>query len=220
MISLKAFLPTLSSIVGMSPAALYERQRALVRLDLLPTPQTRGRNSGGALATPDAVAMMVIAVLATDNLSEMDDRVAILADQEPFDRYGKKATSCPITREKTLRNALAAVLADETKAERISIELARKSKTVRLVDELGVWPSQFGRLTKVKGVELTAVFSDLLSLSRELEAVSKCKVTSENAPQADGQSSSNSATRPPAKESASGTASKARKGRRKSSAHA
>ena len=32
MISLKAFLPTLADFTGLSVTALYERQRALVRL--------------------------------------------------------------------------------------------------------------------------------------------------------------------------------------------
>ena len=170
------------------------------------------------MATPDAVAMMLIAVMATDNLSEMDSRIAILADQEARARHGNEIAHCRITKEKTLRRALAAVLADPVKADRVHVEVARKAKTARLVDELLVYPVQFGRPTKVKGVELTAVFSDLLSLSRELERVSKCKVTSENVPPEDGQSSSNSATQPRAKGSASGTASRGRKGRRKSSA--
>jgi hypothetical protein len=174
MISLKAFLPTLSRFVELSPAALYERQRALVRLELLPTPQARGRNSGGAMATPDAVAMMLIAVLATDNLSDMDSRIGTLADQEAIDRRTGKATQCRITKGKTLREALATVLADSTKAGYLNLELARKAKTARLVDTAEAFrPTQFGRQTKIRGVELTAVFSDLLSLSRELEKVNK-----------------------------------------------
>ena len=176
MISLKAFLPTLSSFVELSPAALYERQRALVRLELLPAPETRGRNSGGAMATPDAVAMMLIAVLATDNLSDMDSRIGVLANREAIDRRTGKATHCRITKGKTLRQALATVLADSTKAEDLNLEIARKANTARLVDTstLALYqPTQFGRTAKVRGVELTAVFSDLFPLSRELEKVNQ-----------------------------------------------
>src|SRR5436309_201724 len=108
MSSLKAFLPILSGFVGLSPDALYERQRALVRLHLLPKPTTRGRN-GGVPATPDAVAMMLIAVLATDNLSDMDDRIEMLANRKaigPFD--GKHPGVCPFTRKRNFHEALAA----------------------------------------------------------------------------------------------------------------
>ena len=177
MISLKAFLPTLSVLVELSPAALYERQRALVRLDLLPTPQARGRNSGGAMTTPDAVAMLLISVLATDNLSEMNSRIGTLAHRVAFDPRTGKASHCRITGAKTLRDAVAAVLAESTKAEDLNLEIARKANTARLVDTgtlpLYPIPSQFGRPAKIRGVELTAVFSDLLSLSRELEKVNK-----------------------------------------------
>ena len=173
MISLKAFLPTLAAAFEMSPAALYERQRALVRIGLLPAPSTRGRNSGGATATPDSVGMMLIAVLATDNLSEMDDRIASFADKEAFEPATGKATRCRFTKEKTLRRALAAVLADSKIAATLNIELARKAMTVRLIDVDGLFkPSGFGRRSHVGGVELTATFRDLLSLSRELEEVS------------------------------------------------
>ncbi len=219
MISLKAFLPTLACLLGLSPAALYERQRALVRLGILPTPTARGRNSGGAMATPDSVGMMLIAVLVTDNLSEMDDRIASFADKEAFDPATGKATRCRFTKEKTLRRALAAALADSKISATLNIELARKAMTARLIDIDGLFkPSWFGRPSHDGGIELKATFGDLHSLSRELEETSTCKATSENDPQADGQSSSSSTTPPPANANASGTASKGRKGRRKSSA--
>jgi hypothetical protein len=126
------------------------------------------------MATPDAVAMMLIAALATDNLSDIDSRIGTLADQEAIDRRTGKASHCRITRTKTLREAVAAVLADSTKAEYLQVEIARKANTARLVDiNEDYRPTQFGRRTKVRGVELTAVFSDLSSLSREIEKANK-----------------------------------------------
>jgi hypothetical protein len=174
MISLKAFLPTMSRFLGLSPAALYERQRALVRLGILPTPTARGRNSGGDMATPDSVGMMLLAVLATDNLSEMDDRIASFADKEAFDPVARKATRCRFTKEKTLRKALAAALADDNISATLNIELARKAMTVRLIDIDGLFkPSWFGRPSNDGGIELTASFRDLHLLSRELEEASR-----------------------------------------------
>src|SRR5215211_344378 len=79
MISLKAFLPVMSEQLGRSPAALYERQRALVRLGILSAP-TNGRGPGsGVRATPETVLPILLSVLITDNLSEIDQRVSDLA---------------------------------------------------------------------------------------------------------------------------------------------
>src|SRR5258708_32457347 len=81
MISLQKFLfnPEVAACFDMSSTALYERQRALVRVGLLPQATSRGRNSGGAMATPDTVAMIVLSVLVTDNLSDVDERMAVWA---------------------------------------------------------------------------------------------------------------------------------------------
>lgn len=74
MASLKSFLPKLSECLRMSPAALYERQRALVRLGVLTERKGRGPGSGVEL-TADALAALLTSLLVTDNLSEVDDRV-------------------------------------------------------------------------------------------------------------------------------------------------
>lgn len=77
-VSLTSVLPALAPSLGMTPTALYERKRALIKLGMLPSPQGRGRRSGAA-ATPDTVALLIIAALATDSLSETDERVEKLA---------------------------------------------------------------------------------------------------------------------------------------------
>jgi len=58
----------------MSPAALYERQRVLVRLGVLTERKGRGPGSGVKL-TAESLAALLTSVLITDNLSEVDDRV-------------------------------------------------------------------------------------------------------------------------------------------------
>src|SRR5258708_3677450 len=70
--SLKQFIPLMSgAFVNLSESALYERQRALVRAGLLHPVAGRGPGSGVELS-PESVAMLLLAVLGTDNLSEVE----------------------------------------------------------------------------------------------------------------------------------------------------
>lgn len=71
MASLKSLIPKLALALGMTPAAIYERQRALVRAGLIQQRPGHGPGSG-VLATPQSVAMLLIAILATDSLSETE----------------------------------------------------------------------------------------------------------------------------------------------------
>jgi hypothetical protein len=110
--SLKAFISVLAKGVHMTPAALYERQRALVRAGLLHSKGGRGPGSG-VRTTPQSVAMLFISVLATGNLSETEERSKVLASL-------KSATeSCPLTGKKMFASALTAVLASEDLAKRL-----------------------------------------------------------------------------------------------------
>ena len=77
MASLKSFLPELGECLRVSPLALYERQRVLVRLGVLTERKGRGPGSGVEL-TADAVAALLASLLITDNLSEVDARVGRL----------------------------------------------------------------------------------------------------------------------------------------------
>ena len=75
----------------------------------------------------------------------MDDRIAAFAYKEAFDPVTRKATRCRFTKEKNLRKALAAALADDKISAILNIELARKAMTVRLIDIDGLLkPSWFG----------------------------------------------------------------------------
>src|SRR5258708_29448865 len=70
MSSLQASIAPLSKILGLNPHALYERQLALMRAGLLPsTPGRRGPGSGTPLSA-DTVAVLLISMLASDNISD------------------------------------------------------------------------------------------------------------------------------------------------------
>jgi hypothetical protein len=109
MASLTALLPDIAPTLGLTTAALYERQRALVRLKLLPTPKGRGPGSG-AEATPETVALLLTAVLAASDLSDVDDRVRRLA-LAAFTE--KKAERCRWTGAQTFVDAVSFLLSND-----------------------------------------------------------------------------------------------------------
>ena len=76
--SLRSYLFKLSELLGLTPIALYERQRELVRAGLLHAEGTRGPGAGVRLS-PEAVAVLLISVLATDSLSEVAERTREIA---------------------------------------------------------------------------------------------------------------------------------------------
>ena len=117
MSSLKGYTPALARHLGTSPAALYERQRELVRSGALDAGDGRGPGSG-VRATSPSVAMLLIAVLATDSLSETGEMVGLLAKAKTASEfYLFKGT-------KTLVDTLAFMLTSKvwsSKIEQISI---------------------------------------------------------------------------------------------------
>ena len=104
----------------MSPAALYERQRALVRAGLLEMKPGHGPGSG-VLATPHSIAMLLIALLATGSLSETESHAKILATLK------SNTKRCPLTGEKTFARALAAILASQDIAKQVVLIGADRS---------------------------------------------------------------------------------------------
>ena len=82
MASLKSFLYGVAPLLGMTGAALYERQRALVNLGVLEAVPGRGPGSGVPL-TPENIAAVIISVLAAENLAEVDDRVVGIINAVP-----------------------------------------------------------------------------------------------------------------------------------------
>jgi hypothetical protein len=111
MISLKAYCENLAPLLGLSPAALYERQRALIRIGVLPEP-TKGRGHGLA-ATAETVAVLICAVMITDNLSDTDARVHQLG-------RARSRSRCQLTKKAFFVDALAAVFASREHASRVS----------------------------------------------------------------------------------------------------
>jgi hypothetical protein len=82
MAGLKTFLGRLSPLLGVTSAALYERQRVLVDIGLIKTRGGRGPGSGVPF-TAENLAALVISVLATDSLSEIDQRVVDICNAQP-----------------------------------------------------------------------------------------------------------------------------------------
>ena len=82
MAGLKSFLPMLSPWVGVTPLALYERQRALVSLGVIKSAGGRGPGSGVPF-TAENVAAILISLLASDSLSDVDQRVVDLCNARP-----------------------------------------------------------------------------------------------------------------------------------------
>jgi hypothetical protein len=110
--SLKGYTPALAQHLGTTPAALYERQRELVRAGILDAGDGRGPGSG-VRATGAAVALLLIAVLATDSLSETGDRVGALATAKTSD------DSHPFAHTKTLVDSLAFILTSKVWSKKI-----------------------------------------------------------------------------------------------------
>ena len=99
-------------MVRMSPAALSERQRALFRGGLIKSEAGRGPGSG-VRATPQSVAMLLISLLATDSLSEAEERTRLVASLK------SRSKRCPLTGKRNFGDALSAILSSEELAARI-----------------------------------------------------------------------------------------------------
>jgi hypothetical protein len=109
----------------MTPAALYERQRALVRAGLLQAKRGRGPGSGVRL-TANTVALLLIAVLATDSLSDTEEKARAVAKL-------RSATRCSLTGANTFGSALAAILASSDISKRVrSISVTRTGPTAEI----------------------------------------------------------------------------------------
>lgn len=115
MVSLAKFQHTLAPVFGYSVPAMYERQKALVRMGILPKATGRGWASGGATANPHSVAWMIMSVLATDNLSEVPTETPALAECGVFHSAG-----CPFPKNTIFVDAVASILADIELAFRVN----------------------------------------------------------------------------------------------------
>jgi hypothetical protein len=104
MASIKMYLPALSKILEMSPATIYERHRALVRLGALEPLPGRGRGSGVELNSRN-LATLLIGCAAFLSLSDLDERVYQYIRAASTDEKACRITGC-----KTLREAIQSIL--------------------------------------------------------------------------------------------------------------
>lgn len=111
-VSLKSLLPALSDALGDDPGALYERQRALVRVGLLEFAPGKGPGSG-VRATPESVAALVISRLASVNWAEAPTRAREIVTAQA------SSGRCSLTGATNFKDAFAAILSDERLAARV-----------------------------------------------------------------------------------------------------
>lgn len=116
MTSLKAILPDIGPLLGMTHHTLYVRQQSLTREGLLVARPGRGPGSG-VVASPETVATMLVAVLA--GLSPADVAHQTRAFCAAVSASGGDSGVCPFTGRRNFKDALAAILADERMVARI-----------------------------------------------------------------------------------------------------
>jgi hypothetical protein len=171
--SLKGYIPALARLMQTTPAALYERQRALVRAGLLAAGEGRGPGSGVRTTAP-AVALLILSVLSTDRLSESDARTGILAELSPAN--GKR---CPHTGRRTFIDAFATLLVGTGQASAVNeITVSRTADLARLKyydhdsDEQRI--SEFvGKNTDEPGISVSVSLSHnlLMQISGDVQAI-------------------------------------------------
>lgn len=171
--SLKSIIPLLSDILGLSEHALYERQRALVRAGLLKATEGRGPGSG-VKATPEAVAMLIISVLATDNLSDVALMTAALARAVRVDIASENA----MPEVRTFKAAIVRCLSSDDEKDGISV-----ARVYRLDQQASVWlfdhkQIHFGKMPGSRVITVMAqasagAFSELRRLLKRMEPPSR-----------------------------------------------
>lgn len=117
--SLKGVIPRLAKAVGMTPAAIYERQRALVRAGLLQARPGRGPGSG-VPGDAKSLTTLLISILAAGSLSEVEEQTKLIGNLK------SKDARCPVTGKRTLATALTATLSSEELLSRaLSVSVKR-----------------------------------------------------------------------------------------------
>jgi hypothetical protein len=159
--SLKAFLPKIAGPLKMSPAALYERQRALTRFGILKGKEGWGPGSGVHLSA-DTLAALITSLLATDNLSEVDDRVAYLLWADSVGSGGR----CAVTHAKTFGEALSRILSSPD-ARGLEIRVLRPWLTPAEIKQ-GETSSRFHQDKVINRVAVPSAIMTTAELPREV----------------------------------------------------
>jgi hypothetical protein len=137
MASLKVYTGPLAWHLGMTPAALYERQRALVRAGLLDAGEGRGPGSG-VRTTAGSVALLLISALVSDSLTQADIWSGVIAAAAPLG-----GDRCLLTGTRSFQDALASILTSAAQSARvIEVSVSRTAARAKIV-------YRDGRSTKV-----------------------------------------------------------------------
>jgi hypothetical protein len=132
--SLKGYAPKLATMLATTEAAIYEKQRTLVRAGLLKTIPGRGPGSG-VPASPRSVALIMLAVMASESLSTTVSRVRTTAGL--IYRSGK------IFREgATLLDTLEELLSDPSRATEVAF--LEVSRNLPVANIRGHWKTDKG----------------------------------------------------------------------------
>ncbi|WP_271567760.1 hypothetical protein [Bradyrhizobium sp. CCBAU 11386] len=155
MISLKSYLPVLADYLDLTPDALYERQRVLVRSKVLKAVAGRGPGSG-IRAMPAAVTQLLLAALATDSLAETEDRTKTLG------RGIAEHDICPLTGAKDFAGAIELILSSAALAKKIStivVARANLKATIHYTERGRRYPqpSAFGKRPVLRGIHRLTV---------------------------------------------------------------
>jgi hypothetical protein len=165
MFGLKWFIPLLSEFLHLSPAALYGRQRELVRAKLLAQAKGSGPGSGVRLS-PDAVAMLLIAVLATDNVSDVKDEAPIFAGLK---RANQKSGRPAETFRQFVAGSLSHDNDDDTEMDHIIVNRTARVVTVMPKAKDYIYFTETGKLPADEtGFLVRAEFLGVISEVRRL----------------------------------------------------
>lgn len=194
MASLKASLPYLAPLFGLTTDALYERQRALVRHGVLKAIPGRGPGTGVPLSAHN-LATLLIAVAAVNSLSEVDHRIIEFCEATPIDARSRGAVpidQCPLTGQKTFRGAVQSILLKkelvscleylsiDQNSPLIFIEFTRQRKVKRSLFHHGAEPFNKGiqKMTMVRSEVLASLNGLLQEVDQQLQEVDQHEGTS------------------------------------------
>jgi DNA-binding IscR family transcriptional regulator len=126
-VSLKVFTPSLAQLLGITPAALYERQRALVRAGLLDAAEGHGPGSG-VRTTAASVSLLLISAMVSESLAEAELRTGDIAAAAPVDG------ECQLTGMRSFQDALASTLTAASQSARVvEISVSRTAARAKIV---------------------------------------------------------------------------------------
>ena len=130
--------------------------------------QRSGHGPGsGVLATPRSFGLLLISIMATPNLSEVERQTRIVANLR------SRTKGCPLTGKGTFASALTAVLESEELANRASflmVERGGPESDATSGDEMGRPKSQLSRFGKDKACESQLYTQTYLTIQFDLAA--------------------------------------------------